>query len=492
MNSESRTQIIRGALLALVLILPVAAVANEPDRLTDLTTLETLDERQPLSAEGCNRALHFRVNAAELVEDYQGRAAPPGQRWLVLDLEVENRMPSDLMFDLEYPEAILIASLTRQFYLLIDGQQVVRRASFEPVPADAMADGFVLQSFGRTVSGRLAYPVPDSGVETLSLHYYHDDFAPVVVTLMGDRATDMSTPNDPDIALQSNDLMQIALHSTTFEPEWHGQSAPEGMEWLIVDLRGLGLWSIEADALALDRDAAPERKIELPKVIEYVEAQGLLQVVVDGEHGYTRDLGLSSIPDEPAFLPDVFAGGNAVFPVPLDAQSLALEVHFPEFRGPGIDNPIPDTMIFAIRGEPVAPDTIRGAPDRQEPLALIEDEPIPFTLLGLERRDIFAGHRAAQGETLLVVDASMHNTSPVGGMMNVASRIEMVDDQGDAIEYLGTFNPGPLTLAEPFWLPVGGAPRRFKLVYRMAVDARPAELAYGGISVNTSVTLPDE
>lgn len=489
MNSESRTQaiplIIQRALLALALILPVAAGADDPDRLTDL---ETLGESQPLAAEGCNRALHFRVNAAELVNSYGGREAPPGQRWLVLDLEVENRMPSDLMFDLEYAEAILIASLSRQFYLLIDGAQVVRRATFEAAPADAMAGGFVLESYGQTVAGRLAYPVPESGVEALSLHYYHDEFAPVVVPLLGDQPADLTRTDDPEAPLQSNELMRIAMHSATFASEWHGRAAPDGMEWLIVDLRGLGLWDIEADALALDRDAAPDRKVDLPKVMEYVEAQGLLQVVADGEYAYTRDLALSSLPDEPAFLPDAFAGGNAVFPVPLDAESLALEVHFPEFRGPGIDNPIPDSMIFAIRGESGAP----GAPDEQEALALIEDEPIPFALLGLERRDAFAGHNAAQGETLLVLDVSMHNTSPVGGMMNVGSRIELVDDNGDAIEYLGIFNPGPMVLAEPFWLPTGGAPRRFELLYRMADDARPAELGYGGISVNTTVALPEE
>lgn len=485
MNSESRTQAIQRAFLAFLLSLPIAAGADEPTRLTDL---ETLDERQSLSAEGCNRALHFRVNGAELVDHHGGRAAPPGQRWLVLDLEVENRMPSDLMFDLEYPEAVLIASLRRQFYLLIDGQQVVRRALFESPPADAMADNFVLGSYGQTVAGRLAYPVPDTGVETLSLHYYHDQFAAVVVPLMGDQPTDLIQPGKPDAPLQSNKLMRIAMHSATVESEWHGRSAPEGMEWLVVDLRGLGLWDIEADALALDREATPELKVQLPKVMEYVEAQGLLQVVADGEYGYTRDLELSSIPDEPAFLPDAFAGGIAVFPVPLDAQSLALEIHFPEFRGPGIDNPIPDSMIFAIRGEPDA----SGSQPAQEPLAVIEDEPIPFALLGLERRDTFAGHSAAQEETLLVLDASMHNTSPVGGMMNVANRIELLDDKGEAIEYLGTFNPGPMTLAEPFWIPTGGAPRRIKLLYRMAGDARADELVYGGISVTTTVTLPDD
>lgn len=479
MNLETRKRIGGGAMLGLALALSQAATAEVPDRLTDLVTL---NEPQPLAAEGCNRALHFRVSAAELVDRYAGREAPPGQRWLVLDLEVENRMPTDLLFDLDYREEILIASLSRQFFLLINGRQAVRRAGFSGGPADAIVDSFVLAGFGQTVAGRLAYPVPDSDVESLSLHYYHDQYAPVVVPLMGDRPADMVLSGDPDIPLQSNDLMRIAVHSAAFESEWKGQSAPDGMEWLVVDLRGLGLWSIEADALALDRNAAPEGKVQLPKVMEYVEAQGLLQVVADSEYAYTRNLALSSLPDEPAFLPDALAGGEAVFAVPRESRSLALEVHFPEFRGPGIDDPIPDSMIFMLRGEAAVPAT-------QEPLGRVEDEPIPVTVYGFETRDAFADYRAAPGETLLVLDASLRNTSAVGGMMNVSDRIELVGDNGTVIEPLGLYNRGPMVLAEPFWIPAGGAPRRFQLLYRMAADTRPADLVYGGISVNATLTL---
>lgn len=441
-----------------------------------------LDSSHLLSAEGCNRALHFRVTGIELQDRYAGHAPPPGQHWLVIDARVENRMPADLLFDLDYREEILIASLQRQFYLLINGKLVTRRVLFDD-DESAMDDGFVLGQIGQSKSGRLVYPVPAEGVESLSLRYYHDEFAPAVVVLMGQDDGDAASMPASSGSVKSNDLMTIGMMGASFQPDWHGQAAPDGMEWLVVDLRGQGTWVIEADALALNRAAEPAEKINLPKVMEYVQAQGLLTAVADGQYGYPRDLPLSLIPDEPAFLPDAFAGGRAVFPVPTGAESIQLEVHFPEFRGPGIATPIPDSMTFVLRGDP-------SEVMKADELAGIDDEPTPFTLHALNQLDQFHHHIAGPGQTLIVLDASMRNTSPVGGMMAISSRIDLLTADGSKLELLGAYSRGSAPLAEPFWLPAGGASRRFNLVYRAQADSLPEELAYRGVSINTTVPLP--
>ncbi len=467
-------------LLALILSLSASQAGELPARLNAVDL--ALDSSHSLSAEGCNRALHFRVTGIELRDRYAGQAPPPGQHWLVMDARVENRMPADLLFDLDYREEILIASVRRQLYLLVNGELVTRRVLFEDDDG-AMDDNFILGRIGEGMGGRLVYPVPAEGIESLSLRYYHDEFAPAVVVLMGQSDRDAASMPAPSGSVKSNDLMTIGMMGASFQPEWHGQAAPDGMEWLVVDLRGQGTWVIEADALALNRAADPRDKIDLPKVMEYVQAQGLLTAVADGHYAYPRNLSLSLIPDEPAFLPDVFAGGKAVFPVPIDSKTIQLEVHFPEFRGPGIATPIPDSMNFVLRGDPLAVPQADGVTG-------IDDEPTPFTLHALKQLDQFVDHSAGPGQTLIILDASMRNTSPVGGMMAISGRIDLLTADGSKIEYLGIYNSGPIPLAEPFWLPAGGAPRRFNLVYQTSLDKLPKELDYRGVSVNTRVALP--
>lgn len=468
------------ALLPALLLCFCLAAQAEQRRLT-AADLTAVDEPVALAAEGCNRAFHFSVSQAELRASHAGHAAPTGQRWLVLDLAVENRMPVDLLYDLGYREDILVASLSRQFYLLVNGRQIARRTLFENDGSAAMPNEFVLSGWGERIEGELVYPVPATDVKTLSLNYYHDEYAPVTLTLLGEAAD--STTQAPIQPIQSNDLMEIGVFGVESAQKWNGRAAPDGMIWLAVDLRGRGHWSITADALALDREASPEQRVRLPKVMEYVEAQGLLQVVVDSKYAFVRDPELGTLSAEPAFLPDAMAGGVGVFAVPEGAESIVLQVHFPEFRGPGIDEPIPESMIFALEGPQVAPESEETAG------SLIEDVPTPFTLHGVERTEAYADHAAGPDEQLLIVDASMRNTSPVGGMMNISTRVDLIIDDGELAEFVGVFNAGPMVLREPFWLPAGGQPRHFHLVFRAAADLSPKALDYRGVSLNTQLTL---
>ncbi len=482
------TTISRQSLLmlsTLIFLLPgLGRLAAAEPRALNAADLRTLGEPVALAAAGCNRAFHFSISRAELRADYAGHSAPLGQRWLVLDLAVENRMPVDLLYDLDYPEDLLVASMSRQSYLLINGLQVARRTLFGNHDAGAMPNEFVLPRWGEKVEGQIIFPIPEQGIESLSLRYYHDQYAPVVVNLLGNEPGKPYDTGRSDVLFQANGLMEMGVFGAEFSESIQGTPAADGMQWLTVDLRGRSFWTIEADALALERQASPTEKVDLLKVIEYVEAGGLVQVVADGEHAYLRNHELSTLPVEPPFLPDAMAGGQAVFQVPASAESLMLELHFPEFRGPGIDEPIPDSMIFALQGDAIQPvyDDLFGE---------IADQPTPLSLHGLERMSQFASHRADDGQILLILDASMRNTSQVGGMMNISERIDLMAEDGAAIEFVGLYNRGPVLLEEPFWLPAGGAPRRFRLVYRLPADDKPVELIYRGVSINRTVALPN-
>ncbi|RCV87623.1 hypothetical protein [Billgrantia montanilacus] len=466
------------ASLGLCLGLLTGAASAEVPRTIPGPQALTVERGGALAAEGCNRALHMRITDWALRDEHAGEAPPPGHRWLVLSLEVENIMPADLIFDLDYPEEVLIGSLERQGYLLVNGERVYRRARMSG-DSDAIIDSFVLGRIGAMISGSLVYPVPDAGIESLSLRYYHDDYAALEVPLMAGESRKPEADREAAQQVEANDLMEVGVQGFDLHERWEGHAAPPGMIWLVVDLRGRGKWVAMADALALDRDADPSADIELPRVMEYVEGRGLLQAVIDTTHGYVRDSELGSLPDNPAWLPDAWAGGMAVFAIPEDAEGIELVAYFPEFRATGITPDIRPSMRFRLRDGTTSAASV-------ESLALIEDEPTPVTIHALGALDAFSEYRAEEGETLVLVEASMTNLSGTGGMMTVTDRFRLRAPQG---ELVAAYQRGPVELVEPFWLPADDEPRHFMLLYRLDALADDLEFEYGGVSVNESLRL---
>ncbi|MEX2498963.1 MAG: hypothetical protein WD397_08840 [Wenzhouxiangellaceae bacterium] len=469
--SAIRTAVFKKIPAALLAISTATLAAGAPTP----TDLERPGVHGALDLAGCNRAMHFSVSRLEVADRIDDRPAPAGHRWLVVQLEIENRMPADLMFDLDYREELLVASVARQTFLLVNGDVVARSSP----SLNTLDDSFILPHIGATQSGTVVYPVPEDGIESLSLRYYHDQYAPVTVSLAG---PDSVRADTPPTDVQRNDVLELGVAEHSRESSWQGRSAPEGMQWLVVELLGRSRWTLEADALALDREAEIDARVQLPKAMEYVEAAGLLQVVVDGRHGYPRELSLGSLPAEPPLLHEVWAGGRAVFPVPIDAGHIELAVHFPQFRGEGIEDGTPEAMRFELFDEPAA------GPAPPEAM-VIDDDPTPLTIHRARLIEAFADHQPDDDRALLQLDASMRNTSDTGGMMAVSERLSLAGPDGEAIELLGAYLHGALILKEPFWLPAGGQPRAFSLIYDVPDGLSTVELDYGGVSVNASEQL---
>lgn len=475
------------SLLALFLcvgLMPTAWPADAPG--PDQLQREGRHDGLELSA--CSRAMLITVSAIEVADRIQDQPAPPGHRWLSLDLEFENRMPADLLFDLDYPEQLLVASVVRQMFLLVNGRTVARSMG----SLNTMPEGFIMPHIGAKTSGTVVYPIAQEGIESLSLRYYHDQYLPVIVPLAGKESLASESADDTrpepqkaQAALQRNDVLELAVAGHARKSSVHGVAAPEGMEWLVVELVGRSRWTLEADALALDRDAEIDARVQLPKAMEYVEAAGLLQVVVDGRHGYPRDLSFGDLPAEPVLLPDTWAGGRAVFAIPGDAGRVELAVHYPLLRGEGIETGIPETMRFDLFAETSA----ASAPSEA---LVIADDPTPLTVHRAALATRFAEHRVDQGRALLRVEASMRNTGDTGGMMAISQRLSLTGPNGNTLELLGAYLRGPLTLDEPFWLPAGGEPRAFILVYDAPDNLSAVNLGYGGVSVNASEQLEVE
>ena len=437
------------------------------------------DATYRMNAKGSNRAIHVYIDGAAVRTQYGGRSAPTGHRWLVLDASFENQISLDLMLELEYPEPILIASLPRQCYLLINGRRVQRLAERPKDFPGHLPTGFTLSRAGAVGHGKLVFPIPNEDVRSVSLRYYHDQYAPVTVPLIGDDT--QAAQAEPMTPLQENDLMALGVYGFERRESYAGSAAAAGMTYAVADFRGRSRYDTEADALALDADADPDAKARVGKVMEYLKAPGLLQCVVDGEYGYTREMGLGTLEPVPAWLPDVMAGGRAVFLVPKTTESLELVAYFPEFRDTGGRFlGMPEPMRFTLAGDP-------AEPEPRQSIAVIRDKPTPIGIMDAKLAERAADISAKENQRLLVVTISAKNISDEGGLFNVSTRFKC-DIGGRRQSVVATLLPGGVRLREPTWLPAGER-RTFDLVFAVPRDTSHPKLHYAGVSVATAVDL---
>jgi hypothetical protein len=472
------TMTLRTGLLGLILmysltpwpataLVPTCAQASAAAALGSSTSASGLIDSAQVA---CNRALSLHVHTAHLADLFDGIAPPPGHCWLVLDASFENHMPVDLILGLNYQEAVLIGSIERQLFLLVNGERVYRARLPENGTSE---DAFVIPNMGDRVRFEVAYPVPVEDPTQLSLRYYHDQYQPIIVELL-----DAGSPTSPEADQhEANDLLALSIHGHQRLDVFEGVAAPARMQWLVVDLRGRSLWTTEADARALDVQAGLNDKARQPRVLEYLEAAGLLQARVDGRHAYPRHLELGGLPTNPAFLPEVEAGGLAVFPVPADAEKVELLVQFPLLAGREISRDIRPTARFTLIDGQSA-----SAP---ETLLEIDDAPVPLSIHRVERVQGYADQSARAGEQLLRVSVSQRNLSNTGGMMRISQRLGFED----GAELIGVFLRGPLALQEPFWLPPGNEPREFELLIRAPAGLRALTISYSGVSGQSSGRL---
>lgn len=465
-------------LRGLLLLAAAALLLLTGGSLAGAATLASGDQLQ-LPASGCNRAISLHVIDASIAPELEDRELPPDHQWLVLTIRLENWMPSDLIHGLDYQEALLFASLQRQLYLLTNDRLIARAVL--PLDSD-FDDEIILPIAGSQRTGQVAFAVPRQGIKSLSLRYYHDEYAAIHAELLtGD---DTPPPSREGIeGLPENDLMAMRVHSFRWHDVVDGHAAPEGTRWLSVTLRGESFWALDTgDARAFDPDAPLDAGIDVPKVMEYVQANGLLQLVVDDEHGYVRDHSKGSLPVNPPWLPDAWAGGDAVFLIPDDAVRIELVAQFPLFSGEGITSDIRPTMTMTLRDGDVP--SRSGEPDSE-----IADNPLAVTIHAARYLGQYGDYQAGEGEILLLLELSMSNSSDVGGMMHVRDRFELVTADADPMQPVMGYLRGQIPLVEPFWLPYGDKPRQFQLLYRLAADAQLEHLTYSGVSVNTEIEL---
>lgn len=430
-------------------------------------------------ASACNRGLDLHVHAARLEPaPANGSDGSLSGGRLTLDIEFENRIAGDLVLQLNYPEAIAIGTLPRQLFITIDDRIILRA-----LPSEAIGEASTLPFLGAAVRGAVQFPWPDQPFERVTLHYFHDRFGPIELTLFGGDPVEEAGPAAQ--ASAGNDLFRLDVHEPRFLDEHEGEAAPAGMQWLLADLRGESLWQVDRPARAIDATAAIDDQTELGRALEYLSAEPMLLAVVDGTQAYPRRIGRGTLEPEPVFLPGRKLGGTAVFPVPLGASSVEIVAYFAMVDGEGTERHEPPPLRLQVHGQ-------RAGQDDTSAWLEFDDGPIGLRLHDFRIADRFLELEAGEDELLAVIDLSMQNSGPTGGMMRVASRFGLAADEGaEAVLAEGVFQGEVDRLAEPFWLPPAGEPRRLQLVFRVPADQSLNQLRYNGVSGTFQETLPD-
>jgi len=477
---------------ALALAAPEVADLREP---IAAGTPVPIDVRSGASRSGAGLILH--VTSVARASKWQGLDAPARSEWLVLDTKVENDIPPTLALDSKRGGGEALRVVQRQKLFLLHGEDARAVAAAKRVkrptdPDEHLPGSFVLNFAGDVRSGQVAFAVPPSSVDggNLQLRWYHDEVPPAVVTVRGQVAHDSAT------AAAANEYVEVARPIVAFPDMWNGVAPPTGARWVSVALAGRSLsvgaapagkkkpkgplpfgQILEPEGEEDGKEAGPKLQ---PRPAYYLEAASHLELIADGQWARRAEPGLGTLPPEPTFLPDRFAGGTAVFLAPLDARSLELSCAFPQLTLENGDGLKPDALRFALEGEPVAPEPEQAA-------VVIEDAPLPLALIGVERRQAVGEWSAEDGRTLLLIDCRIENRGPEEGFFAASGRFKIPGD--NSVRAIGAVDRLGLPLVEPFLLPVGER-RAFKVLLD-APDGIGGEtrVSYAGTSLNPTVAL---
>jgi hypothetical protein len=412
----------------------------------------------PLS--GCNRGFSIHVTALERRAEYGGTVAPDGHEWLVVTAKFDNWIGVDLLYRTDYKEPLLVGSLTRQLYLMVDNQRVVRP---KVLAEQGQQDSFVLPMIGSSHTAEMGYLVP-TDCNSLLLSYHHEDFADIYLPLQG--AWSGFVDLSGDAPRQANDVMQLAVTDYQLLDAYQGIAAAPEQQWLIVDLMGKSEWTVTIPRLAVANVAESGQTSELTRVMEYVGADIMLQAVVDGEFGYYFDGQHSELGATPALLPHAWTGGALVYQVPKRFSSLELVAYFGDFIAPGIDPIRREAMRFTLQEQDEPPAT--------QPLMSIQDQPLSVDVLALTP--------LTTERTQWALDIRMHNHGSDGGMMQALSRFSLITADGSSHK-AQQLQQQQQPLREPFYLPPSDS-RRMTLIFSLPDPATPTHLDYAGVAGN--------
>jgi hypothetical protein len=419
-----------------------------------------------------NGALRLTVDSLRTAPAYGETAAPAGQQWLVLAARWENRIDPRFAAERELPVAYENDGLAKHLYVVIDGRTLGTLAGdLEDGAGHRSRAGIFLAKPGATTAGDLVFGIPTGPFASAELRYYDDTTGHFALALAGTPPTARAVKGPV-----RNQVGEFALYA--IDDPAKDVKAPSGFRAIALELRGRSVWTTAGDAPLYDAGHPRGAQTQQVKLLDWPDTRKSLLLLADGEYAYAPQGG--TLPDAARFLPDAATGGTLVFFVPTSAQTLELTCTMTR-TDTGEDAPNAAALSFAVAGTPAKP----GA--AKLPLR-ITDEMFQVGIAA-RRTPEFAGEKAADGQTFVILDVIAENTGGGAEYFQPRSQLSLTDATGalaeaDEITARGAHRPEDIV-----FVPAGGH-RRFELVFRLSAAQTAPKLHFRGGSFEQDYQLP--
>ncbi|MCC5788314.1 MAG: VWA domain-containing protein [Opitutales bacterium] len=433
--------------------------------------LPEVGELVPVFRQERHQGLSMRVFNWKVIE----HPREEGQKVLVVEVSLANSMAARLVQNLDFAEAVHVATLNNKAFVVADNRVVLRHGQISGLEGQ-LPDHILIPEPGQGAAGKLAFPLPEGDWRRLELVLMHDEFPPLEILLLDGEAASGSAEEEA----QSNEVLQAWVPSWDILEEWKGRSAPEGKKWVMVDLWGHSLMGRMGESAALDAriPTAENEQVEHLVPMEYFYFPDTVALELSGERFIPWDRELSEFGEVPVFLPHRSTGATLVFAVPEDLtdESLALRAWFPSMALAGdgsYDLTTPDYLRFPLQdGESI---------ELPEPLFAMEDSPLRLEVLAMERIP------SPDGAVLSLLLRS-ENHGEEAGLLPLDGRFGLfVDHQRYPLSRSLTLSTD-IPPTEQLYLPPGEA-RVYEIKIPFPDDATEALFDYRGVSSNQRVRI---
>lgn len=436
-----------------------------------------LNKQVPVRLSGANRAMHLGVRGLTRAEQWQGRSAPDGFQFLVLETVAENRKPSDLIAQDNGQEAILFGHLNQGLVLVHNGILVIPLHPDHEQFDNAFPFSFALPAPRTRLQRDFIFLIPEGEPESLALRYHHVEYAPIAIALTGP-VEEMSV-SERDVELQHNELVDLGVLRIEEIAAPPGAADPEARRFVAVDLVGRSRLVRENPANHFRQGADTEESVETAMVLPYLYADQHLQLITPSGYAYLPDWHLSQLPRIPVLLPDQLTGGRLVFALPEAVDHYEFIAYFANMgTSTGGLVGYMDEMRFPQDSQPLA--------YADYPVLIdFELEILAVVATHVETTEAWNGVETAPGEAVLLIDLVIVNKTEDPGFWPMDERVGLtLDDGRRRVSPVMTDDHG-LALADPLHLPPA-EPRRIRLAFVVPAGETAGQLDVRGVSANVA------
>jgi hypothetical protein len=306
-------------------------------------------ETRQIAGTATTKAVEIRVEGSQEVPTLNGRPAPAGRTFLVLDTSFKNVIPlqpakaksagrsygaGGLGFGVAKegqpasdtpsmePTPYVVGEVPKHIWLLTDNRYAdpIDVAATMQVPDHLPPNRFMIARLGDVLRGKLVFDAP-MNARYMALLFLDTTYGHALIPVKGSQA-DAPAPKTVSSPAQ-NELLELAVT----EAAWAANAppAPEGFRYFVVGVRGSS------------RSPGNIVQLELDKYVFLEDEQALVAQPVQNANWLPRPFkGLAP------FLPGAPNEGQLAFLLPADTQKTMLLLRPP--AGGGLDLPAPDRV----------------------------------------------------------------------------------------------------------------------------------------------------